>query len=539
MNAALSLLVASLLGALPQQGELRQLVAPWDRPDSPGGAVAVVRDGKLDVAFAFGMADLADGRANTTATGFYLASVAKPFTAACAVIASRGGAMDLDASIGAHFPELPVAFSKPSLRQLLQHRSGIPDIYDVVIAADLGPQEVGSNEAALALLARLERPCFPAGERFLYCNSGYVLLAEALARTAKKPFPEVARELVLEPLEISGTWFLGESERAPRARLYTESEGAWTESTHRPGLLGPGGMWSTLDDLVRFECAWQSGRFPEAEVRRELLAAPKGGENPSLGPYALGWMLQSLSGHRVERHFGGGFGASADLLRLPDDGLAVIVLSNASTLNAPTIARQIASEVLGASLEPGEPLDEPAELSAEERARFGRIWIDSATDELWVVTPKPDRFALATLGDFKVSLQAQSDVRLRSIDSQIPVELEVQDDGRLAVEVAGEARALLEPIFFPPSGLPALEEYAGAYRCAALDARISFAPQGKVLAFVQERPLLQVPPFLPVARDLFLCDLGAQLRFQRDEEGRVAGVTVRVNRSGPLEFVRE
>ncbi len=553
MNAALLLLSVSVLPP-PQQGQrpsegglekeqveaLQRMVADWDREDSPGGAVAVVLRGRVESAFAFGMADLAEGLPNTTSTGFYLASVAKPFTAACTALAARRGVLNLDGPVRAVVPELPDVFAKVTFRHLLQHRSGIPDVYDVVIAADLGPQAVSSNGAALALLGHLDRPCFPAGERFLYCNSGYVLLAESITRATGKPFATFAREEVFAPLGMSGTWCQGEPERSSRARIYQGSGTTWEESAIRTGLLGPGGLWSTLDDLSRFECAWQSSRFPDAELRRLLLEAPKGGENPALGGYALGWMIQSLGGRRVERHFGGAFGASADILRLPDEGLAIIVLSNASTLNAPTLARQIAEAVLGTTLEPGaDQPEERVQLSSEERARFGRIWLDPANDALWVVTPKPDHFVLATLGDLKLKMEAESSTRLRALDAHLPFAVELEDDDRLVVLDSIGTRARLERIPFPPPQPIPLDEYAGSYSNAALESTISFEAAGNSLRFAQRQPLIQAPPFLPVARDRFLCDLGAQVIFHRDAEDRVSGLTIVVNRGGPLQFVRE
>ena len=518
--------------------EIRKLVAAWDRADSPGGAVAVVRDGKVEVAFAFGAADLAPATPNETTTSFYLASVAKPFTALCAVLASRTGVLQLDGPARQVFPELPEAYRAVTFRHLLQHRSGIPDIYDTAIAADLGSAPIASNAAALKVLAQLDRPCFPAGERFLYSNSGYVLLAEAVARTSKSTLASFARKHVFDRAGMPGTYWLGEAGSRPSAKIYARGEQGWEERAVKTGLTGPGGLFSSVDDLARFEAGWQSGRWPEEDLRRALLTAPEGGENPKLGRYALGWMHQRFGKHRGERHSGGAFGASADFLRFPDDRVTVIVLSNAADLEASQVAVAIAGVVLGEPVEPGPGPTAAVQLSPEEGAAFGRIWLDPATRTLWVVTPKPEGFVIASLGDLKLRLVPEQARRLVAVDAHVPFAVELEGEN-LVVQGPGGARTRLERVPFPPPAPIRLEDYAGTYAHARLGARIRFEAEPKALRFVQTDPLLSVPPFLPIAPDLFLCDAGAQLRFHRDADGRVDAVIVRANRSAELEFGRE
>jgi len=171
MHIAL-LVSAALAGGEGWAQQVDALLAPWTRDDAPGGAVAVLERGQPAWTRAFGMADLAAGRPMTPQTPCYLASLAKPFTAACAVLAARDGALDLDASLLELFPELPQGHGAATLRQCLHHRSGVPDLYDATIGADLDPGVLASNAAAIGLLRRLPALSFPPGSEFLYSNSG-------------------------------------------------------------------------------------------------------------------------------------------------------------------------------------------------------------------------------------------------------------------------------------------------------------------------------------------------------------------------------
>jgi CubicO group peptidase (beta-lactamase class C family) len=507
-------------------GSVDSLVARWDSADSPGGAIAVRWDGEPALVRTFGMADLEAGLPVSAETPFYLASLAKPFTAACAMHASRAGALDLDASVLELFPELPESYRAATLRHCLHHRSGIPDVYDAAIGADLGAEVVASNAAAIELLTRLPHLNFEPGARFLYSNSGYVLLAEALHRATGEDLAAYARVHVFEPLEMHTAGYLGDDGAPYPARAYDRSGAGWTPKDLPTGMRGPGGMVASLDDLVKW-----SAREPHPD----LLQAPEGPHHPRLGSYAAGWMLLRMGGQRVQRHFGGAFGNTADFLRFPDAGLTVVALSNCAELDAADLAPELARLALGERFADA-PGPAAVELTEAQRARFARLWREPATGALWVLTPRPDRFVWAGLGDMKLELVPVNEMRLEALESQAPFALELDDDG-LRIEHDGTSTPL-EALPFPPRDVAPLEDYVGDYESAALDAFITLEDRGGRLALRQERPLLELPPFHALGQDTFLCDRGAVLRFKRDEDGRVVEVTMDTNRTWGLVFAR-
>jgi CubicO group peptidase (beta-lactamase class C family) len=540
MISSLLLLLSWTSGA-PQSevaDAVARTVAPWRREHAPGGAVAVLVDGELVASECFGLADIAAQRPNEPDTAFYVASLAKPFTAACAMHAAARGALDLDAPVTKLVPELPEAYSAATLRHALHHRSGILDVYDVSIAADLGRGPVQTNAAAVALLARLPQLSFVPGTRMVYSNSGYVLLAEAIARATGRDLAAYAREHLFGPTGMEHAHFLGDPELKNAALSYVPDGAEWIRQDVLTGLRGPGGLYLALDDLVAFELAWRAGTWGDAALRSALSKAPAGWQHPRLGPYAAGWMLQELDGQRAERHSGGGFGFSADLLRFHDHGVSVIVLSNAGDLDALALSNQVARAVLPAlGVRSGATPREAIELTPEQRSRFGRLWRDAQSGEVWIVTPRPDHLQIAALGDLKLELVAESATRLVARDAQAPFAVELED-GALLVRWSDGSSAHLEPMPFPPLDLLPVEEYAGAYVHVGLDATIRLEAVGDQLALVQHEPLLEVPPFLALAPDLFVCEKGARIDFQRGENGRVVGLIMNVNRAWGLRFER-
>ena len=192
----------------PRQDDLSHkaadLVRAWQREGAPGAVLGVLRDGEIALVQCFGAADLAAGRPNAVDTPFYVASLAKPFTAACVLHAAARGAFDLDASVTQLFPELPPTYAAATVRQLISHRSGVPDVYDAAVACDLGLAPVRSNTAAVGLLARLPRLAFTPGTRMLYSNPARA----SPANDDEMPAAHAARQAAaaaLRPRELPGS----------------------------------------------------------------------------------------------------------------------------------------------------------------------------------------------------------------------------------------------------------------------------------------------------------------------------------------------
>ncbi|MHC4990670.1 MAG: serine hydrolase domain-containing protein [Planctomycetota bacterium] len=537
-SVILILLLASAVHAQPDTTGLpdkyRELLGAWASDSGPGGYIGVYHHGR-DAAeeIVFGLADIEDARPMTTRTPVYVASVAKTFTAAAAVHAAGAGVLDLDASISGLFPELGRAYGSVTPRQLIQHRSGVPDIYDTVIACDLPLSALSSNAAAVELLLKFPAPSFGPGSQFLYSNSGYVLLAEVIERASGADLASYAREHIFAPAGMSEAHYLGEEPPLARARAYSRSAAGWSPREVQTGTRGPGGLYLSGHDLLQFERASRRGIIEE----RTALGRADGPNNPRVGRYGAGWMHQRVGDHRVIRHPGGAFGFGADLLRFPDEGLSIIVLLNTDATDVTDLSEAVARLELGERFRP-RPKTEASFLTPEQRRRFGRIWRETASGRLWIVTDKRDHFVLATLGDLKLRMVPVAADRLEAEDGQTPFTLLV-DGQKLIVQYDDGSTTALEPVPFPPSTRAEAAEVAGQYVSPTLGATIELAvTTGGMVRLVQHDPILELPPFIPLNRDVLLCDRGAQIDLRRDAQGRIIGLMMSANRAWGIEFER-
>ncbi|MFT7676145.1 MAG: CubicO group peptidase (beta-lactamase class C family) [Planctomycetota bacterium] len=540
----LTLLVGSIgttTSAPTQDTELelgvRKLVQRWSGEDTPGGAICVLRDGEPIVLETFGMADLDAGTPITETTPFYIASTAKTITALCATLAANDHKLDLDASVLKTFPELPDSVSAATLRQAMSHTSGLVDVYDAAIVADLPIETISSNANALEFLAQIPAPHFTPGSRLVYSNSGYMLLAEAIERGTGMDLADYAQEHVFDAFGMQHAYYLGEQPSAGQATSYRQSGTGWQSFEIKTGLRGPGGVFASMQDMIHFDRGLRSGLAPE--LRSALFTPLANADHPSWGRYAAGWMIQTMGGLRVQRHPGGAFGFQADMLRFPDEDVTVIVLANAADISAMDLSEAVARLTLTDEMEAAAPAPlEAVPLSRTEQQRFGRLWRSPTTGEIWFLSPRETGAVVYALGDMSLALTPVSKSRLEAPESQVPFAVEL-DGEQLVISIDERELARLEALPFPPKDLAPTEEYEGEYGSDDLACSIILEalPDGR-LRLRQENAFIDIPPFTAFGKDLYLCDKGAQIDFHRDDSGTVIGLTMHGKRAWGLEFVR-
>ncbi len=300
------------------------------------GAVRLDRAGRTEVASAHGLADRAYGVANTVDTQFGLASAAKGLTALAVVGLVADGLLALDAPVrtllGDELPEIDPAVT---VEHLLAHRSGIGDYFDEDLDLDITDyvmpvpvHRLASTEDYLAVLAGHPAK-FPPGERFSYCNSGYVVLALIVERVTGRAFQDVVAERVLAPAGMADTAYLRSDELPGRAaRGYLTAEGLRTNVLHLPVRgSGDGGVYSTVGDVHRFWEAFLGGRVvPPAWV--EEMVRPRSDVPHERRRYGLGfWLHESSDALLLE---GYDAGVSFRTVHDPARDLTWTVVSNTS-----------------------------------------------------------------------------------------------------------------------------------------------------------------------------------------------------------------
>lgn len=263
------------------------------------GAVRVDRSGDVEVALAFGLAERGLEVPNTVDTQFALASAAKGLTALTVMGLAGQGVLALGTPVRDLLGEdLPEIDDRVTVEHLLAHRSGIGDYIDEDADLDIADyllpvpvHELATTEGYLAPLAGHPQK-FPPGERFAYCNSGYVVLALVAERAAGTPFHDLVEKLVLEPAGLEDTAYLRSDELPGRAaRGYLGLEGLRTNVLHLPVRgSGDGGVYSTVGDVHAFWQALLDGRVLPPETVEEMLR-PRSDVPAERRRYGLGFWL--------------------------------------------------------------------------------------------------------------------------------------------------------------------------------------------------------------------------------------------------------
>ena len=248
------------------------------------GVVRVESGGGVELSKAYGLADRGHGIPNTTETQFGLASGTKGLTALTVVSLIEDGLLDLSTTArSALGRDLPLIADDVTVEHLLAHRSGIGDYYDEDAGGEITdyilPIPVHRLETTAGYLPALDgHPTkFPAGERFAYCNGGFVVLALIAERAAGRPFHDLVRERVCEPAGMNDTAFLRSDELPGRAALgYLTNDGLRTNVLHLPVRgSGDGGIYSTAADISSLWRAFLAGQIVSPSVGRGDDTAPE------------------------------------------------------------------------------------------------------------------------------------------------------------------------------------------------------------------------------------------------------------------------
>lgn len=341
ITVALALLVVACTtgrgGAMDTIGELME---PY-RGEVPGASVLVLRDGRPVVREGFGFANLERGVPATPATNYRLASVTKQFTAAAILLLAEDGELSIDDPVRRWLPSLPSAAAEVTIRHLLTHTSGLVDYEDLI--PDEQTEQVHDADV-LHLLENEDRTYFVPGSSYRYSNSGYALLALIVERVSGRKFADFLETRIFEPLGMDETvaYEKGMSVVPNRAYGYGREKGRWVRNDQSvtSAVLGDGGIYSSIDDLAKWDAALYDDRLLSEASRRLAFTPATETDRPGVG-YGFGWRIEDDS----VWHTGETRGFRNVILRYPAERVTIVVLTNRNEGSPRDLALQIAQTV--------------------------------------------------------------------------------------------------------------------------------------------------------------------------------------------------
>lgn len=292
--------------------------------DVPGASALVIRDGKAVLRRAYGLANLEDHETTTSATNYRLASVTKQFTAAAILLLAEDGRLGLDDRMRQWLPSLPVATDAITIHQLLSHTGGMIDYEDVMTASQASQLR---DRDVLRLLETQDHLYFAPGSHYRYSNGGYSMLALIVEKASGLRFEDFLKQRVFEPLGMSHTlaYVNGGPPVSQRAYGYSETEAGWTRTDQSltSAVLGDGGIYSSIDDLARWDAALYDNRLL-SEASRQLAFTAWTPTDDADVAYGFGWRITG----EALWHSGESIGFRNVFVRYPQRHLSVIILSN-------------------------------------------------------------------------------------------------------------------------------------------------------------------------------------------------------------------
>lgn len=241
--------------AVAQSNKIDALFAQWNKPDSPGCALAVIKDGQVLYKRGYGIANLDHDIPISSKTVFNVASMSKHFTAIGVALLARQGKLSLDDDIRKYLPEMPQYSTPITIRHLIYHTSGIREYSHLMQLAGTRFQDAPVEEI-YQIIARQKELNFKPGEEYLYSNSGYLLLARIVQRVSGKSLREFAGENIFKPLGMSSTRFHDDHSEVIRNRATGYSSrrvGGFAVESTTSDSVGDGGLFTTIDDLILWD----------------------------------------------------------------------------------------------------------------------------------------------------------------------------------------------------------------------------------------------------------------------------------------------
>ncbi|MEO0731381.1 MAG: serine hydrolase domain-containing protein [Bacteroidota bacterium] len=542
------LLLLPLLAVTAQEdftAEIDEIFREMAGPDQPGAAVAVVKDQEIVFAKGYGSANLEYDIPNTPETVFHIASVSKQFTVFSILLLEERGKLSFDDDIRKYIPEVPDFGETITLRHLAAHTSGLRDQWSLLVMAGWRFDDVITKEHILNMVARQKELNFRPGEEYLYCNTGYTLLAEVVARVSGKSFPEFTAENIFRPLGMEQTLFYDDHEKVVKNRAYSyyaTGEGGFKKSRLNYANVGATSLFTTVTDLAQWAMNFSSLKVGNQAIIEKMRTPAELNDGTTFGG-AYGQFLTPHRGLYQIQHGGSDAGYRTYLARFPEENFSVMVFSNYAQANPNNLALRVADLYLEDAFPPEESsVATTAEkvnyvtLSKKElKKKAGYFWNESGAyvrriylrnDTLRYFRGFGNESPLVPVSNQEFKMQGVDvDLRVTFSNNTEPREMIVRIDGGAPI-----VSQRFEPKDYKEADLLA---FAGEYFSPELQTTYHlFVKKGELrLRHYRfgERLLSSQKP------DLFVTS-GNRVVFERDANGTVTGLRVSTGRVRHLLF---
>jgi CubicO group peptidase (beta-lactamase class C family) len=549
----ISLVTLEQKGTSPEK-QIDQIMARFNSLTSPGASIAVVKDDKIVFLKGYGIADLEHDIPITSSTVFHIASVSKQFTAFAILMLESEGKLSINDDIRKFIPEVPDFGKVITLDHLIHHTSGLRDQWELLAMAGWRLDDNISTKQILNLVSRQKELNFNPGDEMLYCNTGYTLLAEVVARVSGMSCADFTRTRIFEPLNMTHTLFYDDCEILVKNRAYSfYADGSgYKKSNLNYSTVGATSLFTTSEDL----CLW-SANFEKPVIGKDFIdkmAQRFVLNNGDTIGYAMGQGIYIYKGHKVFEHGGADAGYRSDLLRIPDEHFSVNVLSNLASFNPGDIASKIRDIYLA-----DKETKEPEKIEMPEKSEMTELIADSGvalTPALLVtyggkyllqppgivvtIIAENNDLLVESQGLQKAKMVPLSASKFAIKEADAEVTFIADENGKVSkmqVAIQGQQIMAMRLPDFDPEAVN-LAEFTGEYYSDELNTGYTILIEsGKLIARHFRTGDINLTP---LKENTFIGDKWyfGQVEFLRDENKRLTGCKVGAGRVRNLNFSR-
>jgi CubicO group peptidase (beta-lactamase class C family) len=528
----------------PLAARVDKVFEQFDKPDSPGCSLAVIKDSKILYKRGYGMADLDHDIPIKPDTVFHVASVSKQFAAMSILLLAKEGKLSLDDEVRKYIPELRDFGPKLTIRHLLHHTSGLRDQWNLLIMSGWRlSEDVVRDEDVLDLVSKMKDLNFKPGDQYMYCNTGYTLAGFIVKKVSGLSLREFSEANIFKPLGMTHSLFRDDHAVIVKNQAYAYNMGAggaFKLSVPNYDTVGASSLVTSVEDLAEWDRNFYDKKVG-GEATINLMQTPGVLNDGEKIDYALGVVVGKYKGLKVVEHSGADAGYRSHLMRFPEQRFSVACLCNYGGASPNQYARRVADVYLEKELQPEPEKVKLADARISEsdlKTLPGAYW-NSWTEESARISAEDGKLRLAMQGLNGLLLPgAANQYRIADQPFEIEFDRASESSRRMLIKPAAGKPAVFEAM--PPAKTSAadLAEFAGDYYSDEIDSIYKISIKEGKLTLSRKKSIVLTPQ--PVFRDAFstMSILGT-IRFTRDAQNRVDGFKLSAGRIRGFKFVKQ
>jgi CubicO group peptidase (beta-lactamase class C family) len=502
--------------------QIDNLLIKYDNANTPGMSIGIIEKGTLIYSKNFGLSTLEYAIKNSDSTVFSIGSIAKQFTSACIWSLIKESKLTLDDDIRLYLPEFPNYGKQIKIRHLLNHTSGIRNYHTIMYLSGFDyDTKYYNNQTVFDIACKQKGINNAPGEKVIYSNTNYTLLALIIERISKQSLDEYLTEKILEPLKMNQT-FVRIEHNTPiknKAVGYKKVENGFIHSSNNQTSYGAGSMGSTILDFVKW-IEVLNGENQDFIALTKFLTTCETLSSGEKSKYARGVMVDNYKGFKTISHSGYGFGGQSQLITIPEKRISVVILTNLQSINPTPISYKILDILLNITEDDSETTKNQFKINDEKYSAFIGDFKEINSDMKMKIFIENDTLKALGRGKNGVPLKIFDDNKFYRLNSQsVKYDFTKTKTHDLVITFAGTPFYFKRAKFIDPEKVN-FKDYVGDFYSQELEVTYRFYLKENI-SFMSYKDHVDIP-IIPVQLDEFGNNDRTLYRFLRDKHGKIS-----------------